>query len=140
MNGKMYSYRITQDPATGKFKGTCLEFPHLYVLEDTEAHAYEGILDLVEDEIGTMRLIKKQRPPEPFRPDPEKYTYKISWSGKKDRFKVVCKEFPDLVAYDSEMVLALTGIIRQVAQRIRELIEACEDVPLPPYRYRKAKN
>lgn len=49
-----YTYRVTWSAEDAEFVGTCLEFPSLSWLADTQDHALHGIRDVVRDVVKDL--------------------------------------------------------------------------------------
>jgi predicted HicB family RNase H-like nuclease len=55
MNYKHYTYRVTWSAEDNEYLGLCAEFPSLSWLENTQAAALNGILQLVQEVVLDMQ-------------------------------------------------------------------------------------
>lgn len=65
MKKDKYAYRVTWSPADLEYVGTCVEFPLLSWLAQTQDEAFNGIKSLVQDSIADMKTTGEQ-PPTPM--------------------------------------------------------------------------
>lgn len=61
----------------------------------------------------------------------EKYTYRLLWDEKKERYLGVCSEFPDLKYEATSTDDALAGIQNRVAEEIEIFVRQRKPVPEP---------
>jgi len=61
----------------------------------------------------------------------EKYTYRLLWDEKKQRYLGVCSEFPDLKYEATSTGYALAGIQRRVADELADLARDKRSAPEP---------
>jgi len=57
-----YTYRVVWSEDDQQYVGVCTEFPSLSHLADTHDEALKGIIDLVRDVLGDLRVSKEKAP------------------------------------------------------------------------------
>lgn len=62
MNIEHYTYRVTWSEADGEFVATCVEFPSLSWLAETQLDALHGLEKVVEGVVDDMRASGEQIP------------------------------------------------------------------------------
>lgn len=63
--------------------------------------------------------------------DVRHYTYRVLWSEEDGEYVGLCAEFPGLSWLAGTMEGALKGIARVVANVVKDMLNAGEDVPVP---------
>ena len=59
------------------------------------------------------------------------YTYRVTWSDEDGEYVALCAEFPSLSHLDRDPERAFSGIRKLVANVVRGMVRAKEDVPRP---------
>jgi len=64
-------------------------------------------------------------------PVPDKYTYRVVWSGEDQEYVGFCAELPSLSWLSRTPEAALRGIRRVVKEAVRDMTSSGESVPEP---------
>jgi predicted HicB family RNase H-like nuclease len=64
-------------------------------------------------------------------PAPDKYTYRVMWSGEDQEYVGFCAELPSLSWLSRTPEAALRGIRRVVKEAVRDMARSGESVPEP---------